>query len=675
MVKKFSKNIEERVLKLKKIINYHRYLYHVLDRQEISDEVLDSLKDELFKLEEKYPELITPDSPSQRVAGKVLEKFKKIIHKVPQWSFNDAFTEEDILDFDKKIKRYLDKNLNKDYSKKIDYICELKIDGLKIVLEYKKGILQTAATRGDGKVGEDVTNNIKTIEAIPLKLNEDVDVIAEGEVWISKKNFERINRERKERKEPEYANPRNLAAGTLRQLDSKIVAERKLDVFIYDIAMLKGETILDQSSELKRLEELGFKINKNFERCKGIEETISYWKKWQKKKDRQNYWIDGVVLKVDKIELQKNLGYTGKAPRYAIAFKFPAEQVTTVVEEVVLQVGRTGVLTPVAHLKPVSVAGSVVSRATLHNEDEIKRLDIRIGDTVILQKAGDVIPQIIGVIKEMREGTEKKFIFPKRVSACGGDGRIEKISGQVAYRCVNKTSFEQQKRKFYHFVSKKSFDIDGLGPSIIDLLLENNLISSYEDIFSLKKGDLLILPRFAEKSVDNLLEAIEKSREIELAKFLVGLSIDQVGEETAIDLANHFNSLKELREASLEDLKSVYGIGDIVAESIYDWFKETGNRLLLNRLLKEVRIKKDILFDEKSLIFKNKRFVLTGSLKSMGRDEAKDKIRKLGGSISSSISKNVDYVVVGEKAGSKLEKARQLSIKILNEKEFLKLVK
>jgi len=326
-------------------------------------------------------------------------------------------------------------------------------------------------------------------------------------------------------------------------------------------------------------------------------------------------------------------------------------------------------------LEPVFVGGVTVSRASLHNKDEIARLDIEIGDTVVIRRAADVIPQIIGVIKEMREGTEKKFIFPKRVSACGGDGRIEKISGQVAYRCVNKTSFEQQKRKFYHFVSKKSFDIDGLGPSIIDLLLENNLISSYEDIFSLKKGDLLILPRFAEKSVDNLLEAIEKSREIELAKFLVGLSIDQVGEETAIDLANHFNSLKELREASLEDLKSVYGIGDIVAESIYDWFKETGNRLLLNRLLKEVRIKKDILFDEKSLIFKNKRFVLTGSLKSMGRDEAKDKIRKLGGSISSSISKNVDYVVVGEKAGSKLEKARQLSIKILNEKEFLKLVK
>ncbi|MBU1557666.1 NAD-dependent DNA ligase LigA [Patescibacteria group bacterium] len=668
-------DIVDRLNKLKETVNYHRYLYHVEDRQEISDEALDSLKDELFKIEQQYPELITPDSPSQRVEGKPLDSFKKITHKIQQWSFNDAFTEEDLFEFDSRVKRFLAKEIKNSNSKlKPTYTCELKIDGLKIVLDYEKGILKTAATRGDGKVGEDVTNNIKTIDSIPLRLNKDIDLIVEGEVWIGKKNFEIINKKREKTKEPLYANPRNLAAGTLRQLDPKVVAERKLDVFVYDIARMEGGEPDSQFAELEMLASLGLKANKNFRHCKNINEVIVYWKEWQTKKDKEDYWIDGVVVKVNEKELQDVLGYTGKAPRFGIAFKFPAEQVTTVVEDIVLQVGRTGVLTPVAHLTPVSVAGSIVSRATLHNEDEIKRLDVRIGDTVILQKAGDVIPQIVSVLKEMRTGKEKNFKFPSKVEACGGDGTIEKIPGQVAYRCVNKNSFEQQKRKFQHFVSKKAFNIDGMGASIVDVLLEENLISSYDDIFSLKKGDLLLLPRFAEKSVDNLLEAIENSREIELAKFLVGLSIDQVGEETTIDLANHFGSLEKIQNASLEELENVYGIGDVVAKSIYDWFKDTNNRLLLRRLLKEVKIKEFRSPKPTSLKLEGKKFVLTGTMEIMGRDEAKEKIRSLGGSVSSSVSKNIDYVVAGENPGSKYEKAVDLGIDILGEKEFLKLI-
>ncbi|AKM83815.1 TPA: NAD-dependent DNA ligase LigA [Candidatus Campbellbacteria bacterium] len=666
---KVSKDVETRIKKLREAIDYYRYLYHIENRQEISDEALDSLKNELYKLEQEYPELITPDSPTQRVEGKPLKEFKKVTHKVQQWSFNDAFTEEDMEDFDTRVKRFLGGN------KKPTYTCELKIDGLKIVLEYEKGLLKTAVTRGDGKVGEDVTLNVKTIESVPLRLKKDIDIIVEGEIWMSKKNFEKLNKTQEKRGEKIFANPRNVSAGTIRQLDPKIVAERKLDCFIYDIASLEDEVPSRQFDELKLLGDLGFKVNKNFKHCKNINEAISFWKEWQGKKEIQDYWIDGVVIKVDEKKYQDSLGYTGKAPRFGIAFKFPAEQVTTVVEDIVLQVGRTGVLTPVAHLKPVSVAGSVVSRATLHNEDEIKRLDVRIGDTVILQKAGDVIPQVVSVLKEMRTGKEKIYHYPEYVEACGGDGKIEKIIGQVAYRCVNKNSFEQQKRKFYHFVSKKAYDIDGMGPSIIDVLLEENLISSYDDIFSLKKGDLLALPRFAEKSVNNLLSAIEKAREVELSRFLMGLSIDQVGEETTIDLAKHFGSLEKIQNASLEDLESVYGIGDVVAKSIYDWFRDKKNLHLLEKLFKQVKIKTGLGPTQSKGKLEGKKFVLTGTMENMGRDEAKTKIRALGGDISSSVSKAVDYVVAGENPGSKYDKAVELGVKVLSEEEFLRLIK
>lgn len=661
---------KNRLIELKKLVNHHRYLYHVLDKQEISEAALDSLKHEIVQIETQFPDLVTSDSPSQRVAGAPLPEFEKIKHKIAQWSFNDVFDEKEIRDFDARIKRMLEKEYGTQASP--TYTCELKIDGLKIVLEYIDGILSTAATRGDGVVGEDVTQNVKTIESVPLSLNKKINCIVEGEVYLSKKQFEIINKDLEKRGEEKYANPRNLAAGTIRQLDSKIVADRKLSVFIYDVAQIK-ETPKTQSEELELLKDLGFKVNEHFELCKSIDDVINFWKKWQDKKDKQQYLIDGIVVKVNEREYQDALGYTGKAPRFAIAFKFSAEQVTTVVEDIGFQVGRTGVITPVAHLKAVSVAGSTVSRATLHNEDEIKRLDIRVGDTVILQKAGDVIPQVVQVLKELRPKNSKQFIFPKKISECGGDGRIERIPGESAYRCVDKNSFSILKRKLYYFVSKPALNIDKLGPKIIDQLLENNLIQNAVDIFELQKGDMVNLPRFGEKSVDNILSSIEKSRSTTLNRFITSLSIDGVGEEMSVLLSNNFGSIDKIAKASKEEFESIHGIGDVVAESIYNWFRDEDNKKMLSGLLKHLVISDQVSVISKKLAGKS--FVLTGGLESMSRDEAKEKIRSLGGDVSSSVSKNTSYVVAGENSGSKLDKAKELGVKILSEKEFLKLIK
>lgn len=696
------KQTKDRIEKLRKAIEKYRYEYHVLDKSAISPEALDSLKKELVDLEAQYPELITPDSPTQRVAGKPLKGFKKVEHKVAQWSFNDAFSEEDINDFDTRVKRFLkvDPAFAKATAGGVEYVCELKIDGLKIILEYENGFLKTAATRGDGKVGEDVTENVKTIESVPLKLEEEVSIIVEGEIYLPKKEFERINKERATKGEEIFANPRNMAAGTIRQLDPKVVAERKLSTFIYDLSAIasaeadkithpnpslttregQNKYISDfpktQEEELKFLQKLGFRVNKNFKFCKNISEVVEYWKYWKDKKDKQDYLIDGVVVKVNEKNLQEALGYTGKAPRFGIAFKFPAEQVTTVVEDIVLQVGRTGVLTPVAHLKPVSVAGSTVSRATLHNEDEIKRLDVRIGDTVILQKAGDVIPDIVSVIKEMRTGKEKVFVWPKFVPDCGGKGEIERILGQAAWKCKDKNSFIQKKRRLYHFASKHAFDIDHLGPKIIDALLAADLISSYDDIFTLKKGDILNLERFAEKSADNLINSIEKAKKISLSRFIVSLSIPNVGEETAILLAQNCGSIEKLKDSKIEELQKINEVGPIVAESIVDWFKTPENQKVLSRLLKHVKIEQTVVAGEHiSKKLEGKTFVLTGTLNNMTRDDAKEKIRSLGGSVSGSVSKETDFVVAGENPGSKYENAEKIGVKILSESEFEKMLK
>lgn len=658
---------QKRIEKLRDLINYHREQYHVYDREEIPESALDSLKKELSDLEEAYPELVTSDSPTQRVAGKALDKFQKITHVIPQWSFHDAFSEEDMIQFDTKIKRHLEKVLGKKVQP--TYTVELKIDGFKIVLTYKEGKLESAATRGDGKVGEDVTMNVRTIEAVPLILNEPQDIIVEGEIWMPKKSFDLLNKKRQDQGEEQYANPRNVAAGTIRQLDPRIVAQRNLDIFVYDIAQTK-RTFTKQTEELQELQQLGFKVNQEFKYCKTMDEVINFWKLWQDKKDNQEYLIDGVVVKVDEIEYQEALGYTGKAPRFAIALKFPAEQVTTVVEDIHFQVGRTGVITPVAHLRPVQVAGSTVSRATLHNEDEIKRLDVRVGDTVILQKAGDIIPQVVEVLKSLRPKNTQEFVFPKKIHECGGDGSIERIPGQAAYRCIDVRSDELEKQKLAYFASKKSFDIEHCGPKVIAQLYDAGLIQTPVDLFTLQKGDLESLERFGEKSADNLLAALKAKQTIPLHRLLTSLSIHHVGEETAVLLSEKFSNLEALRVATSAELEAIDGIGSVVAESLVTWFANDANAKMLNQLLKHVTVQ-DQSFQVKEGFFTGKSVVLTGTLHEMSRDTAVDIIRNQGGSIVSSVSKKTDYVVAGEKAGFKLTKAQDLGVEVLDEKEFL----
>ncbi|MSU45164.1 MAG: NAD-dependent DNA ligase LigA [Candidatus Zambryskibacteria bacterium] len=667
---KISKEIKDRINKLKKTIESHRYLYHTLDTPTISDEAYDSLVRELESIEKKYPELKNENSPAERVGGEPLKYFIKVSHAVRQWSYDDAFDFEELTKWDEKVRNFIRKEgLEKE---EVEYCCELKIDGLKVVLTYEDGKLIRAATRGDGMIGEDVTNNVRTIESIPLKLNKNISIIVEGEAWIGHKDLEKINKFRLKEELPLYANTRNLAAGAIRQLDPKMAKERKLQSFMYDIDLSNSKSKETQSEEISFLKELGFNINPNFAVFKDLLGVQKYYEIWAKKKSSLDYGLDGIVIKINSNKIQKALGYTAKSPRWGVAYKFPAEQVTTVVEDIVLQVGRTGVLTPVAHLRPVVVAGSRVSRATLHNEDEIRRLDVRIGDTVILQKAGDVIPDIVSVVKELRNKKIKEFVWPAKVMQCGGDGSIERIPGQVAWRCVSRDSLEQIKRKFHHFVSKKSFDIEDMGPKVVDVLLEENLISEYADIFTLERGDLLALPRFAEKSVDNLLVAIDKAKGVTLARLVVGLSIPQVGEETALDLSRHFKTIENLRNASFEKIAVLLGVGPIIARSVVEFFNSKENKKVLDNLLTQIKIEKEK--DKKSNKLNGKKFVVTGTLPKLSRDEVKNLIRENGGEVSESVSKETSFLVAGESAGSKYEKAETLGVPILNESEFLKML-
>ena len=674
------KDARERYAKLVTVVNRHRRLYYVLESPEISDSAYDELEQELLRLEERYPALIAPDSPTRRVGGEPVAAFKKVRHSVAQWSFNDAFSEEDIRDFDARVKRMLKiPSMVEELGEagKVSYTCELKIDGLKVVLTYEKGALSVAATRGDGAVGEEVTHNVRTIGSVPLTLERSVDIVVEGEVWMSKQSLKDINALRRSQNEklPLFANPRNAAAGAIRQLDPAVAASRKLDTFIYDIAQLRGGLPPTQWEELTVLRELGFKVNPHCELASSVEEVIAYWKKWKKRAPTEHYAIDGIVVKVNDRARQEMLGYTGKAPRFAVAWKFPAEQVTTVVEDIVLQVGRTGVLTPVAHLRPVLVAGSTVSRATLHNEDEIKRLDVRVGDTVILQKAGDVIPDIMRVLTELRPPGTKPYRWPARVAECGGGGEVERIPGQAAWRCVAKNSFAVVRRTLRYFASRGALNIEGLGPSTVDALLEKGLVSHVDDFFTLREGDVLELEGFAEVSAKKLIESIQKAAQrVPLSRLLTGLSLPHVGEETAILLAQNFKTIDELADASVEELEAIDGIGPIVAQALVEWCAEKENKNLINRLKKVLYIVSEKSSEKNNLPFAGKTFVLTGGLASLSRDEAKEKIRKSGGSISSSVSKKTDYVVAGEEAGLKLDKARAFRIKILSEEEFLKLI-
>lgn len=660
-----KQKIQQRIEKLKKTINHHRYLYHVLDKQEISDEALDSLKKELFDLEQHYPQFITADSPTQRVGGKPLPEFKKVSHKERMLSLNDAFSKEDMQEWLQRISKLL----NEEERKKIDFYCELKIDGLAIELEYKEGLFIQGSTRGDGLLGEDITNNLKTVEAIPLNIEHKEPLVLRGEVFISKKEFQAINKIQAEKKLPLYANPRNIAAGSVRQLDPKITAARKLDSFAYDIIMGAIPQTHEEKHEI--LKAVGFKTNTHNQHCKSLEDVFHFYEHVGKIREKLPYEIDGVVVIINNNEIFEKLGVVGKTPRGAIAFKFAQSQATTIIEDIKIQVGRTGAMTPVAVLKPVQISGITITRATLHNEDEIKRLGVKIGDTVIVGRAGDVIPDIIKVLPELRNGSEKEFKMPKSCPSC--KTKLERSESEALWRCPNTKCFARSRRSFYHFVSRAAFNIDGLGPKIIDRLLDEGLVQDSSDLFSLKEGDIKQLERFGEKSAENLIASIAEKKEIPLARFVYALGIRNIGAETAVDLANYFGSLEKLRQAKLEDFDAIENIGPIVAKSVYEWFCEKGNVKFLDKLLGVgVKIKNPAKVTKGKLAGKS--FVFTGTLDSIERESAKERVRVLGGQVSESVSTKTSFVVVGSEPGSKADKAKKLGVKVLDEKEFLELV-
>jgi DNA ligase (NAD+) len=669
MVRNVPKDARLRALQLREAVTKYRTLEHEKDETPISPEALDSLKHELLLLEEKYPSLVTPDSPTQRVAGAALPELKKVKHEVEQWSLEDAFTEAEIRSFDERVHRTLGKSGRDDTG---GYCLELKIDGLKVILTYKKGELVLAATRGDGVVGEDVTHNIRTIGSVPERLARPIDLVVEGEVYLSRSGLAKLNKERAKENLPLFANPRNAAAGSIRQLDPSIAAKRPLAMFLYDIDESSEKLPESQSEELAYIKKLGLPVNLHHTHIDTVEEIFTFWKKWQgKAREKEDYQIDGTVLKVEKRAAQEALGYTGKAPRFAVAFKFPAEQVTTIIEDISLQVGRTGVLTPVAHMRPVGVAGTVVSRATLHNEDFIKEKDIRIGDTVILQKAGDIIPEIVQVLTEFRTGKEKPWKFPTHSPLCGGDGRIERIDGEAAHRCAVGGSYAEVERKLAHFSGKSALDIEGLGRKTVALLLEHELVSEFNDIFELTYDELLALPGFKETSAQNLVEAIDKAKKTPLNRVLVGLSIPHVGDETALLLSQNWKTLESLEKASEEELSVMRGVGDIIGKSVHAWFKDSDNRHMVSHLKKHLKIQK-VAPPKSTGAFAGKTVVVTGTLGGYSREEAEEAVRRAGGHVSGSVSRKTSFVVAGENPGSKIDKAKELGVSVLSETEFRK---
>lgn len=663
-----------RIEKLRTLINEYSYEYHVLDRPSVPDAVWDSLKRELVHLEQTYPELITPDSPTQRVNGKPLAKFEKVLHGAPMLSLNDALSSGELAEWEQRVRKLLGPRAHP------RSFCEVKMDGLAVSLQYRRGVFVQGATRGDGAIGEDVTQNLKTIEAIPLRLNinrlperlrkkaqEEVEI--RGEVYMSRDTFARLNELQKRQGEPPFANPRNAAAGSVRQLDPRITRQRRLGFFAYDLPTDLGQKTHAESHALAKL--LGCPVNPLSQHCKTIDEIVAYHRRIGKKRKVLPYQIDGVVINIDDLRLFRKLGVIGKAPRGALALKFPAEQATTVVEHIHVQVGRTGVLTPVANLKPVLVAGTTVSRATLHNADEVKRLDVRIGDTVVIQKAGDIIPDVVRVVAELRNGKERIFHMPARCPVC--KARVERASGEVAHYCTNASCPARHLEGLYHFASKKAFDIDGLGPKILDQLAAEGLVKEPADLFALKPSDLEPLELFAEKKAEKLYRAIQDRKRISMARFLFALGIRHVGEETAIALTNHFGSLRRLMEVEAEDFSQVSDVGPVVAKSIAQYFSHPPNRSRIQHLLdrgvhvlhaEQVRSEK----------LKGKTFVVTGTLETLTRDDAHQRIRLFGGEVSSSVSKKTNYLVVGSEPGSKLTKAEKLGVRILDEQAFLRLL-
>ncbi len=654
---------KQRIGKLKELINYHRHQYHVLDKQEISDAALDSLKKELFDLEQEFPDLVTSDSPTQRVGGQPLKEFNKLAHVVRMLSLNDVFSKEDVHDWVNRISKLL----TEEERSQLDFYCELKIDGLAIELEYENGIFVRGSTRGDGLVGEDITNNLKTVEAIPLVIDYKKPLVVRGEVFISKKEFEAINRAQAAKGLPPYANPRNIAAGSVRQLDPKITASRNMDSFAYDIVGNLG--LATHAQEHEQLKKMGFKTNGKNQHCTSVEAVFAAYEQFQKIREKLPYEVDGMVIVVNNNAIFEKLGVVGKAPRGAVAFKFAQSQATTKVVDITIQVGRTGAMTPVAVLEPVAVSGITITRATLHNEDEIERLGLKVGDTVIVGRAGDVIPDIIKVLPELRTGNEKTFTMPAKCPAC--ETVLEKGEGEALWRCPNPDCFARKRRNFYHFVSRAAFNIEGLGPKIIDRLLDEGLVEDPVGIFELKEGDLAQLDRFGEKSAENLVQSIAEHKKIALPRFIYALGIRNVGTQTAVDLASHFGSIEKLRSASLEDVEKIMDIGPVVAESICQWFSDKHNARFLDKLLKQVTLEKVKVESSK---LQGKTFVLTGSLEKLEREEAKERIRALGGQVSESVSAKTSYVVAGAEAGSKLQKAKKLGVTVVDEKAFLEMI-
>lgn len=657
---------EKRATELREVINEYRYRYHVLDDPAVTDEVFDSLTKELRKIEAEYPELVTADSPTQRVGGKALAKFKSIEHQRPMLSLNDIFSFEELEAWEKRMHKLTGLG-------DLEYYAELKMDGLAIALQYEYGVFVRAITRGDGKVGEDVTHTVRTIQTVPLRLRKSSKVSSEvykffeirGEVIIPRKEFERINLARQKAGEPLFANPRNAGAGTIRQLDPAVAASRNLEFVAYGIEMdLPGMGTHADEHSIAR--ELGFKVEPNDKSFKSLSAIEDYIKYWQEARQKLPYQTDGLVIAINSNAIFGELGVAGKAPRAAVAYKYPAETATTILEDIRVSIGRTGAVTPYAVLTPVVVAGSTVRRATLHNEDEVKRKDLRIGDTVIIQKAGDIIPEVIEPITKLRTGKEKIWKMPTTIDGI----KVVRPKGEAVARLANLQSGEIRWQRLIHFVSKAAFDIDGLGEKILAQLMEEGLIENPVDIFKLQKDDLIGLERFAELKAENLISSIKTHSEITLGRFIYALGIRHVGAKTANDIAEHYHKLEKVLSTNLEELQNIDGVGDVVAQSMFDWLSNTANKKLINDLLASGVVVRNVAGPSRGK-FTGTTWVFTGTMVKLSRDEAGAKVRALGGNVTNSVSKNTSYVVVGDDPGSKYDKARSLGVAILTEREFL----
>ena len=672
-----ASSVAKKIESLREQIRDYDYKYYILTQPAISDQEYDKLLKELEALEKAHPEFITPDSPTQRVGSDLTKEFKPVEHKVPMLSLSNTYSEDELIDFDRRVREGLESG------EKVEYIIELKIDGASVSLNYIDGYLKTAATRGDGTVGEEITNNVKTIKSVPLKLKKDLsikyklnDIEVRGEIFMNVKDFEKLNKEREKLGEKLFANPRNSTAGTLKLQDPKVVARRPLNTFLYSL-ISPGDDLKSQDENLTILKKLGFRINEHYKKCQTIEEVIQVCRKFEKLRDELEYEIDGAVIKVNSISQQNELGSISKAPRWAVAFKFKAKQAVTKIKAITWQVGRTGAVTPVAELEPKFLAGSTISRATLHNFDEIERKDIRVGDTVIIEKGGDVIPKVVEVVLKERPAGSRKTKPPEKCPTCSS--KLFKPEGEVAYYCENSECSDQVKGRIEHFASRGAMDIEGLGESLIDLFVEKGFIKTYSDIYKLKnlKDELIGMERFGEKSVNNLMNSIEKSKEKPFDKVLFALGIRYVGSGAARKLASHFKSIDAIMKASEEDITEVYEIGESISKSVIKFLIDSHNKKIIDELKKAglkfsfADVKTPIVTDN---FFKGKTFVLTGTLSFFTREEAGEKIIMLGGNVTSSVSKRTDCVLAGEKAGSKLDKASKLGIKIIDEKEFQKRV-